>query len=148
MSAFDPSALRPSDLDRMLSESEQSLRRLHEATSELEAITGEGQAADGLIRATVDHGGRLRDIALDPRALRQDSRTLAESITEAVQAAQDDAFRKGQELLASVLGDDARNPFDLDALRDQLQAAEETFARSLDGHTDAFRRFGRPGGTV
>ncbi|MEV7908321.1 YbaB/EbfC family nucleoid-associated protein [Streptomyces anulatus] len=116
--------------------------------SELGAVTGVGQAADGLIRALVDHGGRLRDVALDPRVMRQDSRALAELITEAVRGAQDDAFRKSQELLASVLGDDARNPFDLDALRGRFQAAEEAFARSLDGHADALSGFRRTDGTV
>ncbi|MFE3451296.1 YbaB/EbfC family nucleoid-associated protein [Nonomuraea sp. NPDC059194] len=127
------------DLDRMLSESERSLRRIREATAEFERVTGAGEAAEGLVRASVDHTGRLREVTLDPRAMRQDSATLADSVTQAVRAAQDDASRQGQELLDAVLGDQARNPFDLNALRDRLQAAEESFARSIAGHTEALQ---------
>ncbi|MFD1929877.1 MULTISPECIES: YbaB/EbfC family nucleoid-associated protein [Nonomuraea] len=138
MTAFDPD-----HLDRMVGESEQALRRLGEATTELPSITGSGQTPDGLVRATVTHAGRLLDLAMDPRAMRQDSGTLAESITRAVQAAQDDAARRCQELLTSLLGDATPAPFDLDAFRDRLDAARDAFAGSLAGHADDLNRFGR-----
>lgn len=131
MTSFDPSAL-----DRMVSESERSIRRLREATSALEAISGSGEAADGLVKAAVDHAGRLLEVSLDPRAMRQDSQTLAELITQAVRAAQDDSTRRCQELLTSVLDADTPAPFDLEALRDRLETALEAFSRSLDGHSD------------
>ncbi|MEU7900384.1 YbaB/EbfC family nucleoid-associated protein [Nonomuraea sp. NPDC049152] len=130
MTAFDPDRL-----DRMVSESEHALRRLREATTELDAITGTGETPDALVTATVSHTGRLLDVILNPRAMRQDTRTLGESITHAVQAAQDDAARRGQELLTSVLGDAAPAPFDLDTLREQLDTAQEAFNRSLDLRT-------------
>ncbi|GII97049.1 YbaB/EbfC family nucleoid-associated protein [Sinosporangium siamense] len=133
----------PFDLDRMLSESEQALRRLNEATAELESVVGEGQAADGTIRASVDQGGRLREITLDPRAMRNDSQTLGELVTAAVQVAQDDAAQQVQALLTSTLGDDIGNPLDLSTMQAQFQAAEDAFSRALAGHSDNLDRLGR-----
>ncbi|MGW5681998.1 YbaB/EbfC family nucleoid-associated protein [Nonomuraea sp. NPDC003754] len=123
----------------MLSESERALRHLSEAAADVETISGAGESADGQVTATVDHAGRLLRVGLDPRAMRMDSGTLAESVTQAVQAAQDDATRRCRELLDRALGENAPAPFDLDALRDHLDSVQDAFTRSLDDHTDAWQ---------
>ncbi|WP_431934411.1 YbaB/EbfC family nucleoid-associated protein [Nonomuraea jabiensis] len=140
MTNFDPSAPRSIDLDDLLHKSEQALRRLSEANSELQTITGAGEAGKGLVKAVVDNGGGLLGLTLDPRVMRQDSRTLAESILEAVRAAQNDASSRGRQLMASVLGDNGNDLLDLSEFQERLRATEEAFTRSLGEHADALRR--------
>ncbi|WP_214321886.1 YbaB/EbfC family nucleoid-associated protein [Nonomuraea sediminis] len=125
------------DLDRMIGESERAIRRLHEAASELHAITGEGE--DGHVRATVDHTGRVVRVALDPRAMRQESHELADSVTRAVQLAQDDAVARELALVTDALGPDEV----LGSLQEQLDRAQDAFTRALDAHATAMDRLGR-----
>lgn len=74
-------------------------------------LTGHGEAADGLIGATVDSDGRLRDLRLDPGVMRfgqygpaMDSETMAREITAAVHAAIDDLQDKIQEGTGDLAG--------------------------------------------
>ncbi|MFC4584696.1 YbaB/EbfC family nucleoid-associated protein [Sphaerisporangium corydalis] len=104
---FDPDGFRPEDLDQVAERSREAVRRLSGLVGELADLKGEGESAGGLIGAVVDGGGRIQEVTLDPRAMRMDSRTLAEAVTEAVRAAQEDAARASQELLREVVGEDA-----------------------------------------
>ncbi|GAA0951620.1 YbaB/EbfC family nucleoid-associated protein [Nonomuraea longicatena] len=131
---FDPARMDPADLDRMVADSERTLKGLREAMVRLNEITGVAQSADGLVSATVAQGGRLLELNLNPRAMRHDSRTLAESIVAAVQDAQDAAGRRSQELLETVLGRAAPEAFNLDSLREQLDRAGAAFTGALEAH--------------
>jgi DNA-binding protein YbaB len=131
---FDPARLDPADLDRMVADSERTLKGLREAMARLGEITGAAQSPDGLVSATVAQGGRLVELTLNPRAMRHDSRTLAESIVSAVQGAQDAAGRGSQELLETVLGRATPEAFNLDKLSERLDSAGAAFSRALDAH--------------
>ncbi|MFC6087178.1 YbaB/EbfC family nucleoid-associated protein [Sphaerisporangium aureirubrum] len=118
---FDPARLGPDDFARVAEESMESVRRLGDALGGLAGLKGEGAAGGGLVGAVVDAGGRLEGVTLDPRALRMDSRSLAEAITEAVRAAQDDARARADALLGAP---------DVPALDGMLAWLEET-ARAM-----------------
>ncbi|MEO3810483.1 YbaB/EbfC family nucleoid-associated protein [Sphaerisporangium sp. B11E5] len=124
---FDPERLRPEDFARVAEQSMASVRRLGDAIGALAGLKGEGAAGGGLVSAVVDAGGRLEHVTLDPRALRLDSRSLADAVTEAVRAAQDDARVRGE----AVLGGAA----DVPALDGMLAWLEET-ARSMGDLAD------------
>ncbi len=48
---------------------------------------GEGTGADGLVTARVGAGGQVRDLEINPRAMRLNSHTLREEILAAIRAA-------------------------------------------------------------
>lgn len=139
---FDFGAFGPDDLDRIAKETRGTMRRLEEATASLTAVRGEGEAAEGLVRAVVDNTGALVTTSLSPRAMRLPSETLAEAFTAAVRAAQDDARRKTQALLAEAIGIDSLSvsTFNSDRIRERFQRIEESFNGRVDAHTPGRRR--------
>ncbi|RCG32638.1 YbaB/EbfC family DNA-binding protein [Sphaerisporangium album] len=125
---FDPGDFQLDDLDRVAEQSRQAVQRLSGVLGELKTIRGVGEAADGLIAAVVDGGGQIQEVTLDPRAMRLDSRSIAQAVTEAVRAAQQDARRRNDELLRDAMGGDlAFDPQNLDGVQSWLQDA----ARSM-----------------
>jgi DNA-binding protein YbaB len=76
--------------------------RLREAQAELTQMLTDGEAADGLVGVTVGPTGALTNVRIDPRAMRLDSQTLAESILEAAQQATMRAGDKANELFAGL----------------------------------------------
>ncbi|WP_180903191.1 YbaB/EbfC family nucleoid-associated protein [Nonomuraea indica] len=144
MSYFPSGDLDPANLERLVRESEESVRRLADATAELEAISGTGRSRSELVSAEVDNGGGIRRVAIDPRAMRLGSEELSEQVCEAVRAAQEDVQRQGLELLTLAVGADAtRAAVDLDALQRQLQDVQSTFARSVDASAAVVDRISR-----
>src|SRR3954452_6910203 len=89
--------LLPGDLSRFAGQTEEMMRRLQEATERLAEVTGEGESSEGLIRAVVAVGGRVRAVTLDPRVKRLDDETLGDEIVAAVLAAQTDAERQARD---------------------------------------------------
>lgn len=120
----------PEGLDEFVRRSDAMLSRLGDAHAELDAVTGEGEAADGMARAVVDSTGLLQRITLDPRIARLDTATIAEAATEAVRAAQADARRRTEELISEATGG---GPVTLDMAeaRRQLEEIGEDLARTL-----------------
>lgn len=144
MSYFQPDDLLPENLERMVKDSEESLRRLADMTDELDSITGKGKSRSGMVEAVVDNGGRLDRIELEPRAMRLSSAELSEEIVEAVRAAQDSAQRQGEELLAQAMGGDAaRFPLDLDALQRQTKDIQDSFSMSVESSLTEIERLTR-----
>nr|WP_269128854.1 YbaB/EbfC family nucleoid-associated protein [Nonomuraea sp. K271] len=80
------------------------LARVEELRSEIDMAVGRGEAADGQVRVTVGPSGRLTEVELAPRAMRMDSRRLAEAMLRAAQEAQDDVARKVEAVMAGTLG--------------------------------------------
>jgi DNA-binding protein YbaB len=143
MTYFQSDDFNPENLERVVRESEESIRRLTAASRELEELTGTGRSAGELVGAEVDSGGGLRRVDIDPRAMRLGSHELAEQVCQAVRAAQADVQRRGQELLADALGDDvnaagtahldlARLDRDLDAMHRQARDVQESFRSSME----------------
>jgi DNA-binding protein YbaB len=100
---FDPAAFRVEDLQRLTSQADEMMKRLNESSEQMADLVGEGEAADGLLRATVDSGGRIKEIDINPRAMRMDSKTLAEGLTEAIAAAQDDVASRSEGMVTDLL---------------------------------------------
>src|SRR4051812_19337084 len=98
MSEFDPFHAGPEELRRVMDQTERMMRDLAQAQEGLSEITGEGESEDGQVRALTDAGGQLDEIVFAPGATSMDVQTLAESVTEAIQRAQDDAELKTREL--------------------------------------------------
>ncbi|WP_067172433.1 YbaB/EbfC family nucleoid-associated protein [Microtetraspora niveoalba] len=159
---FDPAAVRTEEIDRISREAERTLRDLTEALGRLGEVTGEGEAAGGMIRAIVDGEGRIRDVRFDPRVMRQDSEGLAEAVVSAVRAAQEDARERTAEVLGPALeeplggafadasgdgresggpGRPADRALDIDRARRRLEAIQDSFLDSMEGRTARLERF-------
>jgi DNA-binding protein YbaB len=96
--------------------------------SEGEDLRGFGEAARGLVGATVGADGLLENVRIAPRALRLDSQELAEQVLAAVRAAQQDQLARAGE--------------PADDLPPAL--APETMAKRLDAfEAEALDRFSR-----
>ncbi len=133
----------PSGLDRMLSETMSALGQFTAgAETETPPPEGQGEAADGLIQVTVGPPGRITALTLDPRAMRMASESLAEEITQAVNAAFADLQEKAT---TAVPGE-----IDLGSLGDRLRKIQEDAGRQLTAFTDALveaqDRLARQGG--
>ena len=96
-------------------------------------LRGEGEAADGQVRAVAGAGGRLESLTVNPRALRLGSEALCEQIVVAVNAALDD-LRDRVEGQAVAAG--AADPA---ALAEQLRNLHTESARQMERFTQGVR---------
>jgi DNA-binding protein YbaB len=122
---FDPDRFQVEDLHR----SEDALSALTEVLAEIQRVTGEGEAADGLIRVVVDSAGRAAGVTVDPRAMRLGSEVLAEGVRDAFNAAQDDLQAKSGRLIAGALPEGVTQE---DAGHGQMRGRFEEIAESFD----------------
>jgi DNA-binding protein YbaB len=71
------------------------------------AVRAAATSEDGLVTVEVGPQGRVRRIDLDPRIYRRpDSRRLAETITETIQRAADDAAERLRDVFRPVMPDE------------------------------------------
>ncbi|REF36221.1 DNA-binding protein YbaB [Thermasporomyces composti] len=77
-------------LNRINEQARESLERVGESLRGLEDVTGDGEAEDGLVKVRLGPGGRVREVSIDPRAMRRSSEELAELVKEALNRAHDD----------------------------------------------------------
>lgn len=89
------------ELERNLRDAENSMSKVNEMKDRIAATVGEGEAADGRIKAEFAGEGGLRALDLDPRVMRLPSQELSEQIMAAVNAAAKDF----QEKIASISGE-------------------------------------------
>ncbi|GEM_PF-3080490 len=92
---------------------------------EAEEFRGEGEAADGRIRATVAPGNRVESLWFDPRLMRMDSQSLSEEILAAVNVAFVDLSEK-----AAAYGSDQAS-VDADVLSAQLRDLQDESVRRM-----------------
>ncbi|MFU8870886.1 YbaB/EbfC family nucleoid-associated protein [Micromonospora sp. SL4-19] len=133
----------PSGLGRVLSETMSALGQFTGGPdSDAPPPEGHGEAADGLVQVTVGPPGRITALTLDARAMRMASESLAEEITEAVNA----AFADLQEKATAAVSEQV----DLGSLGDRLRKIQEDAGRQLTAFTDALveaqDRLARQGG--
>ncbi|MGW5266420.1 YbaB/EbfC family nucleoid-associated protein [Microbispora sp. NPDC004025] len=102
-SRMNPADIREEDLVRAEEQAERVQAWAERARADLEEITGTGEAASGQVTATVSAEGLVLDVAFGPRAMRLDSRTLAEEVRAAVSRARLDAARRTRELIRDGL---------------------------------------------
>ncbi|WP_336207644.1 YbaB/EbfC family nucleoid-associated protein [Nonomuraea sp. LPB2021202275-12-8] len=117
----------PDDLDRMVHESESSMRELSAALEGLGSVTGEGESRSGAIAATIGPDGRLDRIRLTPKASRMDLDELETEIVEAVRAAQDDQDGKA----GAMLGPRPDPGLSMDRVRSQFEQVQDSFSREM-----------------
>ncbi|WP_182898769.1 YbaB/EbfC family nucleoid-associated protein [Microbispora sp. H10830] len=136
-------------LEQMIRQAEDVMRGLADVQAEIRQVTGEGEGADGLVRARADGRGQVTAITLDPRVMRLDAAVLSAEVTRAVRAAQDAAKERTDELVAAaqsrVTGltaplDETFVRYRFDQLAQELDAGADAFGpRSADRADDLER---------
>ncbi|KAB8186396.1 YbaB/EbfC family nucleoid-associated protein [Microbispora catharanthi] len=123
-------------LEQMIRQAEDVMRGLADVQAGIRQVTGEGEGADGLVRARADGRGQVTAITLDPRVMRLDAAVLSAEVTRAIRAAQDAAKERTDELVAAaqsrVTGLAA--PLDETFVRYRF----DQLAQELDAGADAF----------
>jgi DNA-binding protein YbaB len=99
----DPSDIRRQDVDEAAEQLERFQSLLAEREEELAEIVGKGEDDRGHVRATVASDGRVIEVTLDPRAVKDGSKALSEQILSAVHRAQQDAQRQAEAFLQETL---------------------------------------------
>ncbi|RVX47345.1 YbaB/EbfC DNA-binding family protein [Nonomuraea polychroma] len=136
---MNSSHFHPDDLDRVLQESESSIRALAGALHELGAVTGEGESLSGVVRARVDANGWLDDLRLSARASRMELDELTAEIVQAVRAAQDDQARKALELMPQQ----SFPGMSFDEVSRQFQELQDDFSRQMSERLDGLETIRR-----
>ncbi|MEO3886841.1 hypothetical protein [Nonomuraea sp. B5E05] len=124
---MDSSDFHPDDLDRMLVESERSLRELTSALDDLREVRGRGESRSGTVIALVGADGRLDDLRLGARASRMELDDLTEEILYAVRAAQDDQARQAVELTPQP----SYGGMSAEAVGRRFQELQDSFSRQM-----------------
>jgi DNA-binding protein YbaB len=81
-------------IDQINRQAKESLARVQESARAFTEAVGEGEAGDGLVTVRIAASGKVDDLRLDPRVMRQASEDLADLIKEAMEAAHDDLQAK------------------------------------------------------
>ncbi len=106
MNPFDGSE-RGIDIEGLLRQARQAQQRAELARQRRDELRVVGESDDGLVRATVDGAGRVVDLSIDPRGMRQDSAGLAQSVLAAIRQGYEEYQAKADELAGEALGDPA-----------------------------------------
>lgn len=108
------------------------------ARRELAEVTGQAESPNGLLRAVADGGG-LRELAIDPRAMRMPSVDLAAGIVAVAREAAVDLGRRREERLRE-LGVD-RAPVDLEQSLERLHELRAMVEAGQGDMRAVFERF-------
>ncbi|TDD38907.1 YbaB/EbfC family DNA-binding protein [Actinomadura sp. KC06] len=96
-----------------------------------EAVEGVGEAAEGRVTVTAASGGRLKNVEINPRALRLSAEELGEHLVTAANAALDDLRRKAGEAAAGQAVDTAR-------LSEQIEGIQNESLRQMTMISQSF----------
>jgi DNA-binding protein YbaB len=119
-------------LDHLLTQAEDVMRGLRDAQARLGRIIGEGEGAEGLVRAVADGRGRLRELVLAPRSMRLDAAALALEAGNAIRTAQRNAELQVQAIMGELDAKTASLPKPLDA--GFVHERIEQVSREIDVH--------------
>ncbi|MEV0622514.1 YbaB/EbfC family nucleoid-associated protein [Nonomuraea sp. NPDC050404] len=100
---LNPMDLRPQDVDRATEQARGVEAALAEADGLLAELTGTGRSRSGHVSAVVNAEGRVLDVTVGERALREGAIALCEDIFTAVGNAQEDVQRQAEALLRGHL---------------------------------------------
>jgi DNA-binding protein YbaB len=121
--------------DRLLAGTRQALESVRgsggDDDDEAAEVRGEGEAADGLVRATVVPGGRLESVQVKPRLVRSGIDAVCEQIVVAVNAALDDLRAKAAEQRPPGAPDPAKLASQLRELQDESTRRMEVYGQAL-----------------
>lgn len=91
------------DLAGLMKQAKEMQSKLEAAQAEIAEMTAEGEAAGGLVKATVTGKGKLVGLDIDPTILRADSKEISEDlIIQAINEAQNRASEKAQKRMAEL----------------------------------------------
>lgn len=117
-------------MEQVFQQTETALSQLRQAKHLIEQVAGTGEAAQGLIRATVDSSGSLTEIDINPRALRISVAALGREVTEAIRLAQRDALQRTSEIIEGAAASAAiPQPLDEKFVRDRVETAARDMYR-------------------
>ncbi len=102
-SRINPADIREEDLVRADDQADRVSAWIEETQAGLDEVIGTGEGASGQITVRVTAGGRVLDVVFGPRAMRLDSRTLAEEVLSAVARARLDVTRQVEQLMRDGL---------------------------------------------
>jgi DNA-binding protein YbaB len=117
--------------DRLLAGTRQALESVRGSGGEAPDVRGEGEAADGMVRASVAPGGRLESVRVNPRLVRAGIDAVCEQIVVAVNAALDDLRAKAAEQRPPGAPDPARLAGQLRELQDESTRRMEVYGQAL-----------------
>ncbi|XVQ87555.1 YbaB/EbfC family nucleoid-associated protein [Microbispora siamensis] len=129
-SADQHPADRVDDLEQDAERAAQIEAWLEDGQREIEAVTGHGRAGDGRIQAVTTAYGQVREVVIEPRAMRLPSRTLSEELLLALRRAQQDAERQSRQLVSDALRETAPGEsFDADTIDELFGGLLKPFDR-------------------
>jgi len=114
------------DFGPLLDAARERARRTEELRAQLPSMVGTGQSDDGLLTVRCKALEGVVEIAIDPRAMRLDSRALGERLVEVVNAAKRDLDQQTRRAAAEAVGASV----DPDALPDPAAIHERIQAAS------------------
>ncbi|MFI6736012.1 YbaB/EbfC family nucleoid-associated protein [Nonomuraea sp. NPDC050451] len=91
-------------LEEYVAQGRRIIRDLRAAQAAIRQLEGVAKSKDGLIEAAADGQGGLTRLRIDPRALRLGEAALGREVTAVLQAAQEDAARKAEEIADEAMG--------------------------------------------
>ncbi|GIJ50605.1 hypothetical protein Val02_74910 [Virgisporangium aliadipatigenens] len=131
------------ELSKLTGQVQEQIAAFERQREAIATATGEGASADGMVTAVVDSRGVLRDMTINPRALRLGSESVRDSVLEAVQAAHDHLAEVLRELMPTQGAVDVTGmlkkvelPAELRGIMDQLNQRASDVGYEAD-------RFGR-----
>jgi DNA-binding protein YbaB len=131
------------DPQRLLADLETKMRRAQENAAVVAALEGIGEAADGVVKVTVGPTGALKDVVLEPKAMRLPSMDLAAAIVTAARAGQESIANQVREIYRDREQAGAIDP--AAAVQGQVDVAA-LVAERMQQAREALRRGGAPTG--
>lgn len=116
------------DMESALQKARIQSEKIKEMQSELLALVGRGEAADGRVRVEYATGVGMQNLQIDARAMRMASQDLSTAITSAVRDAMNDLRAQTQAITSAGLGDMG----DAEKLRAQVAAAQREFDSKMN----------------
>lgn len=91
------------DIAGLMKQAKEMQGKMEEAQAEIAEMTAQGEAAGGLVKATVNGKGKLVALDIDPTILREDSKEITEDlIIQAISEGQAKASEMAQKRMAEL----------------------------------------------
>lgn len=119
--------------DKMLREAQQRVAKMSGMQERIAQIVGEAESSDGYVKATYTATGGLKDLELNPRAMRMASTDLASTIKEVIRAAMEDFQQRMRLEMSSAFEGQDDNPLELAQNPEKIKAKVEEATSMLDG---------------
>ncbi|WP_433366021.1 YbaB/EbfC family DNA-binding protein [Streptosporangium sp. CA-115845] len=133
------------DVHRFLRDTQRHVAQIEEVQKVTATVVGRARDEDGLITAEYASDG-LRELELNPKAMRLSSGELAEKVKETVRAAAQDFQERIGQIMETAFGEEA-NPMrylnDPDAVLSQVREAEAVYNRTFEDAMGELDRIGR-----